>query len=116
MSEEQKEDFFAGINEVRDSKKLRMHTEDYMRTATENNKGTKDKTEYLPLGVWKKRGFDVKKIKFGCRDTKMHPVLGKLWGLEITQKWTGKEEKQTRGEDVIALVAKNVFFHFIFVF
>ena len=101
LSEDKQQEFFAGIKEIKEKAKLKLYTENYLRTTHEDNKGTKDKTKFLPLSVWKSRGFNVRRIKKRCKKTQQHPVLGKLYGVEITETYNGQEEKQVRGEDTI---------------
>ena len=36
-----------------------------------------------------------------CKNIQIHNVLGKTYGLEITEKWNGNEEKQVREEEHI---------------
>ena len=36
-----------------------------------------------------------------CKDIQIHNVFGKMYGLEITETWTGNEEKQVREEEHI---------------
>ena len=99
LSDEKKQEFFTQIKNLRYAKQLKVYTNNFFRTLTEENHGTKDKKKYLPLSVWKKRGFDVKRIKRNCKDTQTHNILGKMYGLEISETWTGTEEKQIRGEE-----------------
>ena len=99
LSPEKRVTYFNDIKEIHDQKELQLHTANFFRTTMEDNKGTKDTIEYLPLSVWKQRGFNVRKIKRRCTDIQHHNVLGKLYGLETTQKWNGHQEKQVRGED-----------------
>ena len=101
LSEEKKQEFFTMIKNLRCGKQLKMYTNNFFRTIAEENHGTKDKITYLPLSVWKSRGFSVKRIRKRCKDVQIHNVLGKMYGLEITEKWNGNEEKQVREEEHI---------------
>ena len=106
-SEEEKQEFFRSIKNVRDKMALYNFSTNFFRTTVADTKGTQDKREYLPLSVWKKRGFNIKKIKKNNNDVQHHPVLGKLYALEITQKYNGHEEKEVQGEDHIATDKKE---------
>ena len=101
LSADQQTEYYDGIKFLKDQATLQKFTDNYLRTTHESNKGAKDKTVYLPLSVWKTRGFSAKRIKKFCKDTQSHSVLGKLYGLQISHKWEGQEEKQVRGEDII---------------
>ena len=45
--------------------------------------------------------LQCQKNKKNSTNVQTHNVLGKLYGLEITKKWNGHEEKQVRGEENI---------------
>ena len=101
LSAENQTKFFEGIKDIHDKKDLKMHTNNFFRTTFEEKKGTRDNIKYLPLGAWETRGFDVKLIKQNCQDHQLHPVLGLLYGIEMTEKWLSNEETQVRGEEHI---------------
>ena len=48
-----------------------------------------------------------RRSKKNNNDVQHHPVLGKLYALEITQKYNGHEEKEVQGEDHIATDKKE---------
>ena len=71
LSEEKNQEFFTQIKNLRSAKQLKMYTNNFFRTITEENHGTKDKKKYLPLSVWKMRGFDVKKIRKNAKTSRL---------------------------------------------
>ena len=54
--------------------------------------------EYLPLSVWKQRGFDPEAIQRQCRDTEMHPVLGLTYRVNIKAVYSKAIERIIREE------------------
>ena len=39
--------------------------------------------DYLPLSVWKAKGYDADEIEAKCADTMQHPLLGKVYRVQI---------------------------------
>ena len=54
--------------------------------------------EYLPLGVYKTRGFDVDAITAHCQDRHEHPVLGTCYRVRIRGVYCGTYEAMVREE------------------
>ena len=54
--------------------------------------------EYLPLSVYKTRGFDVESITAHCQDTYEHPVLGTCYRVRIRGVYSGTCEAMVREE------------------
>ena len=74
LSAEKKSQFHESIKTVYGKKSLKLHTTNFFRTTLENSKGTQDKKEFLPLSVWKSRGFNVRRIKKRCKDIQRHSL------------------------------------------
>ena len=54
--------------------------------------------EYLPLSVYKARGYDTDVIEAKCTDTDVHPVLGKCYRVQIRAVFTKTVEQLVRKE------------------
>lgn len=96
LNDTEKHEFFNNIKELSDSKSLVAYTERYLKMETESAQGVNDNVKYLPLCVWKSRGFSAKKVKLST-DTQEHPVLGKLYGLALSSKFSNQAERQIQG-------------------
>ena len=64
----------------------------------ESIKGSSDKVKYLPLRVWSKKGYNKKLIKSRCTNTKDHPVLGKTYGIRLSELFELDQDRETKGE------------------
>ena len=101
LDESQKVDFFNKIKETSDSKKLKLVSESYIATTINDCAGKILASEYLPLSVWKERGFTEEEV-LRSKDTQQHSVLGTLYGLELLTKYLTHEERQQRTERTLA--------------
>ena len=54
--------------------------------------------EYLPLSVWKARGFDEERIEKECKDIQDNAILGKCYRIQIKGVWTKTVEDMVRKE------------------
>ena len=99
LSESQKIEFFNKIKETNNSKKLKLVSESFFATIVNDATGKKLQTEYLPLSVWKERGFDENEV-MRSKDTLEDPLLGTLYGIELLTKYVTHEERQERSDVV----------------
>ena len=99
LSESQKIEFFNKIKETSNSKKLKLVSESFFATIVNDATGKKLQTEYLPLSVWKERGFDENEV-MRSKDTLEDPLLGTLYGIELLTKYVTHEERQERSDVV----------------
>ena len=97
LDEAKKTEYFNKIKQMSDKKKLRSFTDHEFKLSVTEMKGKRYNTQYLPLKVWEKQGFDPE-VVLKSPDTKEDPVLGRLYGLEIATKYDAIEERQGRGE------------------
>ena len=77
LSEIEKTEFYQSIKTINNSKALKQFTDDKISIGKEEYFSAENRGEYLPLSVWKKRGFNAQKIKRLCNDVRTHAVLGK---------------------------------------
>jgi hypothetical protein len=63
-------------------------------------KTEQDKAEaggrYLPLSVYAKMGYDIKKIEDGCTDTEEHALFGTCYRVSINGGWKSTLDERTR--------------------
>ena len=97
LDEAKKQEFFNMIKGECTAKKLKTVADNWLELTVSDFKGKESNTQYLPLGVWIAQGFDKDDVERST-DTKQDPVLGKLYGLEITTKYDGTEERQEECE------------------
>ena len=97
LSESQKIEFFNKIKETSNSRKLKLLSESFFATTVNDATGKKLQTEYLPLSVWKERGFDENEV-MRSKDTLEDPLLGTLYGIELITKYVTHEERQERAD------------------
>ena len=50
------------------------------------------------MGAWKKRGFSTGKIKKNCRLVQDHGVLGKMYGIRLSETFDMQRNTWSRGE------------------
>ena len=86
LDAKQQAEFYKNVRDKKGAKDLKPFYDEFIRVEVEESKKSGDRTEYLPLKVWKKKGFPWKKIKANCKDTKVDPLLGKCYGVTVAQK------------------------------
>ena len=67
-----------------------------------------DNTNYLPLKAWAKRGFNAKTIKKNCRLVREDAVVGKLYGIRLSETYEYENNTTRQGEKTIATDKGNV--------
>ena len=97
MDESQKIEFFNKIKDTSSAKKLKMVSDQFFATMVNDATGKKLHTEYLPLSVWKERGFDENEV-MRSKDTLEDPLLGTLYGIELITKYVTHEDRQERAD------------------
>ena len=97
-SEEQKAEFWNHIKSISKAKDLVQYVEYIDESVRENIKGSSDKVKYLPLKVWGKKGYSKKLIKSKCTNIKDHPVLGKTYGIRLSELFELDQDRDTKGE------------------
>ena len=97
LDNEEKTAFFKDIKEISGSKRLKMFAEEWLKTVVVDVQGKRYTNEYLPMSVWKVRGFSEEQI-MACNDTMDHPLFGQLYALSLLTKYVEHEERQERGE------------------
>ena len=84
LTTEDQQSFFQKIKTM-DGKAALKEAEDTLGTHEVHEEYYQDGGEYLPLGVWAHKGFDVSKIEAGstAADIRQHPVLGQTYRIRI---------------------------------
>ena len=92
----------AGANGVERLKAFLEEKESIVNKFSETNTKT-ERGEYLPLGVWKRRGFSTKRIKENCTDVIEDPILGKCYRVFIA----GAECSATESKEISEVLSKG---------
>ena len=100
MDEEKKKEFWTKLREANGKKAIQKIVEENIKIGTINQVGSKTKGEYLPLSVYKKQGWNVKRIKEFCKDTISDPIVGKLYRVNRRYSFENNYEEH-RHEEVI---------------
>jgi hypothetical protein len=88
-----------------DAHGLRQAVTDTLTNSLMERTETATAGQYLPLDVYSKQGFDTNLIENGCH-SKLHPVLGKTFRLDIDSvAWTKVREKCRR--QVLEMIARK---------
>ena len=98
LSQNAQADFWKKAGEASNTAQL----EDILVQTLTTQRIEREKTvvggEYLPLSVYKQRGFDPERIKLMCKDTEEHDVLGTTYKLNIRAVFSEAIEQQVREE------------------
>ena len=99
LSAEQRADFWKGTH-TETGPTLRGFLEDRERLYSRYSElsSTREVGEWLPIGVYKQRGFPVERILALCKETRDDPVLGTLYRVAVTGE--AVESSQLRATEV----------------
>jgi hypothetical protein len=78
--------------------KLKEHVVHSLTISRIEQETTRFGGEYLPLSVYKARGFDVDDIADKCKDTESHPVLGTCYRVNVRGVFSDTIEQMVREE------------------
>lgn len=100
LSGEEQQAFYASIKEVADARVLQKKVEDYFthrKTQTFVDKAT---AEWLPLSVWKSRGYDTEIIELTADNTnsKKCPRFGMVYAVSVESNIHSTAEEFSRQE------------------
>jgi hypothetical protein len=107
FSAEQKQDFWRNVHGASNPQELVERLQEAERMHSSHTQATfaADQGTYLPLSVYKRRGFDTKLIKQYCTDKKEHPVLGMTYRVMLASGGSsatdsqGVETSMTKGQN-----------------
>jgi hypothetical protein len=87
VQKEEQQQFWISISGMNGAESAE-HWDVFVQTQEATTEFFKDGGEYLPLGVWAVRGFNVAAIELGSRpsDVMEDPVLGTVYRVRILQK------------------------------
>ena len=97
MSEDAQKKFWEGIKDTPKSQ-LEGVVVQKLTMVRQEWEEAKEGGEYLPLSVYKTRGFDVDAITTHCQDKYEHPVLGTCYRVRIRGVYSGTSEAVVREE------------------
>jgi hypothetical protein len=83
LTPDQRQEFWRQANATSSNESLKaLLTETIVQSQTDVARATLG-GDYLPLGVWKAKGFDTEEIEAKCTDTMEHPIFGKVYRVQI---------------------------------
>ena len=107
LSDEEKAQFHRDVGTIRSSENLSKFTQDFLVKSSKREQQFYDGGEFLPLSVWKTRGFDDEAIAKNSSqvDRNVHPVLGEVYrvaivscGVARTTGWERKSATESRNK------------------
>ena len=114
FTKEQEATFFCELNKKSSIADVKQYIEDTLVAERKTGKVTADGGGYFPLGYYRKKGFPVRKILSHCSDSMQHPVLGKVYKVDILsikrhqEEWASKRKTRSSTEAVPAPPMKKV--------
>jgi hypothetical protein len=100
LDDDAKTKFYQEARAVSSSVALKQLCDDLIVTKTRDSFETSEAGEYLPLSVYKRRGFSTKRIKAKCLDYKEDDILGRCYRLKIKGSLDTHGESQERIQKV----------------
>ena len=82
----------------RSSKDLKVYVDEILEISKSDQAVSEDKTESLPMSVWKARGFEEKLI--ATWDTMVHPKMGTCYTLSLNTKFDRECEEHKRSQNI----------------
>ena len=100
FTEEEKQDFWTRTHGCDSAAKLSLLvtnkvTHRHVETQHSEKLGT-----YLPLSVYKSKGYSIKRIKARCTDKKWHPVLGMCYRVVVESHATSADDQKAEEEEL----------------
>ena len=100
FSEDEKKSFWEQCKDCENPVELtKLITRSQTKRHSEESH-TSTEGEYLPLGVYKARGFNIKRIKKYCKDIKIHETLGKTYRVKIDGKGSLSKDEEVDEENL----------------
>jgi len=93
--------FFGEVNQTKDTKELKKVVEEALEEGHKTGKLTTEGGSYQPLSWYRRQGYSAKKIKAGCIDCMAHPVLGKVYKVDILSISRHRDEWKCRRKRVL---------------
>jgi len=102
---EQQEEFYRNIADVKNVEQMAKETAHFFEQRREEANVSKVGGQYMPLSWYGRQGFDTKRIKQHCTDTKEHAVLGLTYrvkieyaGQHVTEAGIRKDNMEARAQ------------------
>ena len=96
LTEDQITEIWQEIKTKRNSKDLKVFIDEILEISKSDQAVSEDKTESLPMSVWKARGFEEKLI--ATWDTIEHPKMGTCYTLSLNCKFDRECEEFKRSQ------------------
>lgn len=90
--------FWSNTHNAKGAKELDKLCSQTLESRRTQSEGSKQEGSYLPLSVYEKMGYDTQLISERCKDTKMCPILGKLFRISIESSFTATREDMVRAK------------------
>ena len=94
--EDAKQRFWEQVKAAAGQEALKQVITETITTRTTEQKKATAGGGYYPLSYYKRQGFNVKKIKLHCRDTKLHSIFGKTYRVVIDKVEEGSLEEKMK--------------------
>ena len=98
MGEEEKASFWKEMGDAKGAAERDRAVMNTLKDRVIESRISGSKGEYLPLGFYKKQGYDWKRIRDTCEDVQDHPNLGKTYRVDIMYQDKKKEAQRVRDE------------------
>ncbi len=102
LSDAEQKNFFESVKHAKKLDDVKRVATEYMSNFEQHRKYYQDGGEFLPLGVWQARGFDVIAIERNAEahDKVLHPVLGLTYRVAILSTGRSGESGTSRRSEV----------------
>ena len=98
FTEEEKEDFWARTHECDSAAKLSLLITNKVTHRHVETQHSEKMGAYLPLSVYKTKGYSIKKIKKRCTDKKWRPVLGMCYRVVVESHATSADDQKAEDD------------------
>ena len=98
LDEQEKATFYKDVKAINCHAKLKQFVTEMLEVSKTAEKGATDIGEFLPLSVWKDRGYNIKRFRRKCQEIQVHPILGKTYCVRIASKWDSQSEAFKRSQ------------------
>lgn len=100
LDDDAKTKFYQEARTLSNKVALKVLCDEVIVTKSRDSISTSEAGEYLPLTVYKRRGFNTKRIKKNCLDYREDPILGRCYKIGIKGSLDKHEESRERYEKV----------------
>ena len=100
LTEEEQQAFWKRLRETNGLNHVQKLVEETITISKVDQTGNKTKGEYLPLSVYRKQGWNTKRIKKRCTDVISDPIFGKLYRIQKRSSYEVNMEEHNHAKVV----------------